>query len=46
MLSLLASLSAKIYSIALVQLVWQYRQTKQVREIKIVESQTRLGATN
>ncbi len=46
MFSGLASLSAKIYKINLGQLVWQHRQTRQVQEIKIIESQTRLGAIN
>ncbi|MDZ8241123.1 MAG: hypothetical protein RMZ69_28865 [Nostoc sp. ChiQUE01a] len=46
MFSWLASLSAKIYRVNLVQLVWQHQQTKQVQEIKIIESQIRLGAIN
>ncbi|MBW4673513.1 MAG: hypothetical protein KME52_05690 [Desmonostoc geniculatum HA4340-LM1] len=46
MFSCFASLSAKIYKFNLVQSEWQHRQTKQVQDIKIIESQVRLGAIN
>ncbi|MBC1236607.1 MULTISPECIES: hypothetical protein [Nostoc] len=46
MFSWLAFLGAKVYGLNLVQLVWVHRQTKQVPEIKIIESQIRLGAIN
>ncbi len=46
MFSGLAFLSAKIYKLNLVELGWQHRQTKQAQELKIIESQTRLGAIN